>query len=119
MKKIVDVLRGYVRVRVSGAQPEQILNMCTREGIEFWNTVREADGVVLTVYRIGLRRLLSLGRTKRLSVENVRGSGLPFLLAGLRRRYALLGAMLVCLGLAWASSFFIWEIRVKIGRAHV
>lgn len=35
MRKLYDLARGTVKLRVSGPQPERILNFCAEHGIEF------------------------------------------------------------------------------------
>lgn len=112
MKKAVDFLRGTVRVQTDGAQPEQVLNACATAGIEFWNPARKADGLTITIHRSQLARFRREGKRRGFSVAVVGMSGLPLFLQGLRKRYALFAAMVLCLGATWFSSFFVWEIRV-------
>ena len=37
LKRMVNALRGSVRLEVSGAFPERFLNLCAQRGIVFWN----------------------------------------------------------------------------------
>ena len=37
MEKLYDLARGTVRLEISGAEPERILNFCAQNGIEFWD----------------------------------------------------------------------------------
>ena len=36
MKKLINLLRGYVELEVSGAFPERILNLCAQNRLQFW-----------------------------------------------------------------------------------
>ena len=55
LKRMVNALRGSVRLEVSGAFPERFLNLCAQRGIVFWNVEwLEATRLRLTVTRQGL-----------------------------------------------------------------
>ena len=36
MKKLINLLRGYVELEVSGAFPERLLNLCAQNRLQFW-----------------------------------------------------------------------------------
>ena len=36
MYRLIHYLRGYVRIRITGAAPEEVLNAYAREGVAFW-----------------------------------------------------------------------------------
>ena len=36
MKKLINLLRGYVEIQVTGAFPERILNLCAQHRLPFW-----------------------------------------------------------------------------------
>ena len=36
-RQIINLLRGSVRVEVTGAFPERFLNLCAQEGLAFWD----------------------------------------------------------------------------------
>ena len=36
MKKIINLLRGYIEWKVTGASPEQLLNLCAQNRLPFW-----------------------------------------------------------------------------------
>lgn len=57
LKRMVNALRGSVRLEVSGAFPERFLNLCAQRGIVFWNVEwLEATRLRLTVTRQGSGR---------------------------------------------------------------
>ena len=37
MKKLINLLRGYVEWRISGAFPERMLNLCAQHRLQFWH----------------------------------------------------------------------------------
>lgn len=36
MKKLINLLRGYVEIEVTGAFPERLLNLCAQNRLQFW-----------------------------------------------------------------------------------
>lgn len=36
MKKLINLLRGYVELMVTGAFPERLLNLCAQNRLQFW-----------------------------------------------------------------------------------
>jgi len=113
MGRLLERIRGSVRVRTSGAAPETVLNLCAALGLDFWDVRKDGTELELTLYRNGAARLLEAGAGRGIEAQTVRRRGLPFLLRRLRQRWALPAAMALFLGAVWVSSFFIWEIRVS------
>ena len=91
LKRMVNALRGSVRLEVSGAFPERFLNLCAQRGIVFWNVEwLEATRLRLTVTRQGSGPARALGDKVLCTVVPAEQSGVPFFLGRFRRRYALL-----------------------------
>ena len=91
LKRMVNALRGSVRLEVSGAFPERFLNLCAQRGIVFWNVEwLEATRLRLTVTRQGRGPARALGDKVLCTVVPAEQSGVPFCLGRFRRRYALL-----------------------------
>lgn len=36
MRKLFNLIRGYVDVEVTGAFPERLLNLCAQNRLQFW-----------------------------------------------------------------------------------
>ena len=91
LKRLINVLRGSVRLEVTGAFPERLLNLCAQKGIQFWNVEwLEPTRLRLTVTRQGSGPARALGEKVQCTVTPEGRSGVPFFLARFRRRYALL-----------------------------
>ncbi len=51
MEKLYDLARGTVRLEISGAEPEWVLNFCAENGVEFWDTSPKAEfAVQITIH---------------------------------------------------------------------
>jgi len=106
-------LRGYARVRLTGADLPAFFNRCVRAGI-ILRDVRAEDALTCTV-SLPVSRLEAAGKIARrcgCGWEVLARTGMPEGVRRLRRRRGVL----VLLGLVFAglmlSSLFVWEIRV-------
>ena len=113
MKNWFRSVSGTVRLRVVCPSPERFLNLCAREGVPMWDTVREdACALSLRVPAPRLDAVRSLaarcgGETTPQAVQ-----GLPRVKRLARRRAFALVLLFLAAALALVSSAFLWEIRV-------
>ena len=114
LKRMVNALRGSVRLEVSGAFPERFLNLCAQRGIVFWNVEwLEATRLRLTVTRQGSGPARALGDKVLCTVVPAEQSGVPFFLGRFRRRYALLVGLALSLTAVCVLSQFVLTIGVE------
>lgn len=118
MGSIMNSLRGWARVELSCRYSERAVNICARNHVEFWDLKRTPEGaaqmsVSLPSY-VKLRQVAK--ETGAFTVRIVRRSGAPFFLWRLRKRYALLAGLALCVILTGLSSVFIWQIDVTGNR---
>jgi len=113
MEKALDLLRGSIRCAAKCRYPERFLNLCARNGIAFTDMGRAgADVVEVTVHRRDYIRLKQMAEKGSFSLRVLKKNGMPYLLWGMRKRYVLFAAMILCLLTAWVMSLFVWEIRI-------
>ena len=114
LKRLINVLRGSVRLEVTGAFPERLLNLCAQKGIQFWNVEwLEPTRLRLTVTRQGSGPARALGEKVQCTVTPEGRSGVPFFLARFRRRYALLVGLALSLTAVCVLSQFVLTIQVE------
>ena len=113
MKKLMNLLRGMVSVRVEGAFPERLLNLCAQNRVDFWGVVWE-DPCTFTcrIRRSGLKRLLRLGERIGCTVEVGEGAGLPYFLERFRKRYAFWVGLCLSLVAVCFVSGFVFTVEV-------
>ena len=120
LKRMVNALRGSVRLEVSGAFPERFLNLCAQRGIVFWNVEwLEATRLRLTVTRQGSGPARALGDKVLCTVVPAEQSGVPFFLGRFRRRYALLVGLALSLTAVCVLSQFVLTIEVEGNEEHI
>lgn len=114
MGAIMNFVRGWARVELTCRYAERAVNICAGNHVEFWDLVRTESGAAQMSVSIPgyvkLRRVAA--ETGAFSVKIVRRSGVPFFLWRIRKRYALLIGLVLCLALTGLSSVFVWQIDV-------
>lgn len=119
MEKMMNILRGVVRLEISGTRPASLLNACAAQGIEFWGV--EPDGeycVRMKIHKRDEPAVARLSARTGCTAKSLSNSGGPIFVNKIKRRYALLIGLVVCLCLLMCSSFFIWDI-VVVGNESV
>ncbi len=113
-RQVIDLLRGSVRLEVTGDFPERFLNLCAQRGKSFWGVEQpDSHTLRLTVawpHRKGLEELAR--RAGCTIAERGRGGMPPFLLR-FRRRYAFLIGLALALGAVCVLSRFVLVIEVE------
>ena len=112
--RLVNALRGSVRLEVEGAFPERFLNLCAQRGILFWNVEwMEATRLRLTVTRRGSRQAAALGERTLCIVTPAGRKGMPYFLARFKKRYAFWVGMGLSMAAVCVLSSFVLTIEVK------
>ena len=98
MKMLLAWLFGTVTARITGAQPEDFLNLCARENLVLWRMVqRDLFTLEVQVTARQYARLCQLAQGAQCGVELEKRQGLPDFFLRFRRRYALLAGVALCL----------------------
>ena len=114
MYRLIHYLRGYVRIRITGAAPEEVLNAYAREGVAFWE-IRQEDPLhcLCCVWLRDRGRAEALAARRLCTVETVEERGLICLWRSLRRRPVLLLAMAAAIAACFLSQKVVLFITVE------
>lgn len=114
MEKLYDFARGTVRLEISGAEPEQILNFCAQNGVEFWDTSPKADfSVQITIHAADYPLVQSQNGKNGIELRLIAAKGGKNITASMKRRLALCIGIGVCIVLLAVSSLFVWRIDIS------
>ena len=114
MRKLYDLTRGTVKFRVSGAQPERILNFCAVRGIEFWSASPCTDlSVTFTAFSSDRAAIMAQSGKNGLEIELISEKGGRKLARSAKRRAVFIILTLSCVTLAAVSSLFLWNIEIE------
>ena len=113
MKEFLAWLTGTLTANITGAEPENFLNICARSGFRLDRMVW-VDPFTLEV-RVPARRgkeLHALASRAQCRVEGGIFRGLPCFLLRFRRRYALLAGLVLTLAFCLVGARFILTVEV-------
>lgn len=113
MRKLYDLVRGTVKLRVSGVQPERILNFCAERGIEFWGSSPCKDfSLTFFAFSSDCPAIMAQSGKNGLTVELLYEKGGKKLARSAKRRAVFIALAIACVTLAAVSSLFLWNIEI-------
>lgn len=113
MKKLINLLRGYVEWQVTGAFPERMLNLCAQNRLQFWR-LRWLDGVTFT-FRTPLSqrgRVEELARRAMCETRELSRKGMGAAALALGKRWGFVLGLALCLGAVGVLSRFLLVVEV-------
>lgn len=113
MKKLINLLQGYVEILATGAFPERLLNLCAQNRLQFWRLCW-IDETSFT-FRVALKdrkRLDGLAQRSMCELTEQGRRGAAVVAAGMRRRWGFLLGLALCLGAVGLLSRFLLVIEV-------
>lgn len=113
IQAIIRSIRGYVRIQVQGYSPERFLNLCRYHEILIWGLMPVGNAYEMYLTLDGFRRLKPIVRKTHTKVRLVKRYGLPFFIHRHRKRKAFLAGVLLCIGLLYFYSSYIWDIHFE------
>jgi similar to stage IV sporulation protein len=113
MLTVVNFFRGYLEVEITGPYPERFLNICSQNGITFWQLNRlDIDKLTARVRVLEFDRLKELSKRALCEVRVLSKKGAPFFVWRFRKRYLFIAGFLIFAAILYFSSLRIWEIVI-------
>lgn len=113
MERASDLIRGCAAVRITGAEPERVINACCAAEIDFWGVEAQGDfTLIMSVRQSQTDRVAALAESCLCEAETLRLRGGAYIARRAKSRPVLwvlpilLAAALVC------SALFVWRIDV-------
>lgn len=117
LEKVTNRLKGQVRICVTAAFPERVLNLCGTRNLVLWDvTWISPTEFECTLSRQDYAVLRRAAEKLDCTISARTRAGVPFLLGRLRRRQVLAAGACVCALLVFVSSFFIWDFEITGNR---
>lgn len=114
MKKMLHKAQGVVHLTVTGAYPERFFNACAQAGILFWGAGPVDQVTVrLNIHARDLKRARAIAGRLMCELDDGQKEGLPFFLARLGRRYAMLVGLALSLTAVFFFSQFVLTVEVS------
>lgn len=113
IQAIIRYIRGYVKIRVQGYSPERFLNLCRYHEVMIWGLMPVGNSYEMYLTLEGFRKLKPIIRKTHTKVRLLKRYGLPFFIHRHRKRKAFLAGILLCMGLLYFYSSYIWDIHFE------
>lgn len=113
IQSMIRYVHGYVRIRVEGFSPERFLNLCRHHQIYIWGLAPRGNAYEMYISLRGFKKLRPIVRKTHTRIVLVKRRGLPFFLYRYRKRKLFFISFLLCLGLLYFYSSFIWDVHFE------
>ena len=113
IQAILRYIRGYVKIRIQGYSPERFLNLCRYHHILIWGLRPKDNAYEMYLTLDGFRKLRPIIRKTHTRVALLERCGLPFFIRKHRKRKMFLAGALICIGLLFFYSSYIWDIHFE------
>lgn len=114
MLMFINFFLGSVYVEVQGSYVERFLNLCSKNGVGFWDMSRPAPDIIrIRVTVPNYRKLRAYAKKAMCHMHILSKSGLPFFTVKFKKRIALIVGLTVFLTIAWVLTSFIWVIDIR------
>lgn len=113
LKRIVEYLGGYVRIRVRGKNPERLVNLCLSSGFPVWDLSYTEGKVYFSTSPSKYKDIRPLARKARCVPKIVERRGLPFFFAKVKKRPGFIWSSIILLTMFLYLSGSVWGIQVK------
>ena len=115
---IIRYVRGYLKIRVSGASVERFLNACSHRGIYLWGLKPVGAAYEMNITIKGFRQLKPVLRKTGTRIVIIKRTGLPFFLHRYRNRKMFFAGAVFCISLLYLFSRFIWGIDISGNKSY-
>lgn len=112
MLRILQFLKGYVRMKIWGVSPERFLNLCSNKNLLLWDIRKEGEAYTMCISLKAFLQLRPIARKTGVRVVVLQRYGLPFLLPGLLKRKIFVAGLILCVIFWMVSYSFVWDIRL-------
>ena len=111
-RRFSELLKGYVRIRITGSSYDRFLNLCAYHKIKLWELLPVDEAYEAYVSRKDFKKLKAIVKKSHASVRITERHGFPFFIHRYRKRgFYLVGIAAAFALMLWLSAH-IWNISV-------
>lgn len=111
--KVLQYIRGYLRIRITGYSAERFLNACRHRGIQLWDMCSVHDSYEMNISIRGFRKVKPIVKKTGVKIVIIERKGLPFFLYRYRKRKLFFVGAGVFFLLIYSLSTFVWSIDIR------
>ncbi len=113
LQKLLQFIKGYLLIRITGYSPERFLNACSRKQMELWGLQPKDHGYELYVSVETFKNLKPILKKTETKVIILQKFGLPFLLYRKRKRNGFFLGIVGGIFILYVLTLFVWEIDIQ------
>ncbi|MCK8826978.1 sporulation protein YqfD [Natroniella acetigena] len=113
MRRLYDLIKGYVRLEIQGKDLEKFLNYLVRNDIELWNVVRIEDIIYVNIKLKDFKKIRKYVRNSSCRVKIQQKKGTPFLINRLINRRMLVVGVIILVVIIHLLSSFVFFIEIE------
>ncbi len=111
--RIINYLRGYVTLLLTGQFIERFINICMHRNIFLWDIRKTArDSARVKMSMRAFKTVPEIARKTHTKIKILEKHGLPIRIADYRRRFLFPVGMLLAVSFLYGSSLFLWTVDV-------
>ena len=110
---ILNTLKGFVEIEVTGFSVARFVNMAVHREIYIWDVVYYPDGVRMKVSVKGFKMLRECGKKTKCKIKIIKKHGLPFAAFRYRKRKFLAFGIIFFVCTLYFLSSFLWVINIS------
>lgn len=118
MQRIIHGLFGHLLLRIEGAEALNAINRLNKEEIPFWGLKKDDGALFIKCSVFSAKKVFRTLNDCNVKYRTEEEKGLPFLFNRYRKRVGLLAGVVLSLVLIYASSLFLWDIRLSCNGEH-
>ncbi len=105
--------RGYVEIVIRSSSYERFLNLCAYHQILIWD-LNHTDGQYEgKIFVKDFRKIREIAKKSGSKITVLNKRGLPFWIRKHKKRTGFFFGLIVCLGIIFVLSLFIWDIQIE------
>ena len=112
MVRIMNWLKGYLHIRISGISAERFINLCGFKNILLWNICKIENDYEMFISIEAFRLLRPIVYKTKIKVAILHKCGLPFFISKIGKRKIFLMCFMFTIFFWFISGNFIWKIQI-------
>ncbi len=118
VKKLLDYIKGWLYICVTGANIERFLNICNHNNIQMKNVTIENSVLKLRLDVRNFKQLKEIAKKSKVHIRIEERYGLPFFLFKNKKRKMFFAGIISALILVYIMSLHIWQISFDGNYSH-
>jgi similar to stage IV sporulation protein len=109
----LQVVRGYVEIKVTGTAVARFINLAARRQIYIWDVRSIEGGALMKVSIKGFRNLRECAHKTKSKIKITQKRGLPFFLYKYRKRKFLFFGIIFLIAAMTTLTSFVWLVEIE------